>query len=267
MDESPLSYPDALETLEKLLEITVSYSEASGGLYTLNRGIEATKIFTRLTLSAMTINSILPGNSVNKTPLWDFPSIATLTRTFIETCHRYFYLAEDGVPADEADFRLKLFRFHLNSEKYRLYKEMGSSAEILEEFERNLPKAKLEIETSPAFGQLSKHRADTVRRGNTDMHFSDEEMATRFNLMGGRFKPLYRLLSNHTHGTPFATASQSNSRGRGLENDVERNYIALSVTLLNHYLANVIIRHVDLLSLHKVNPSGYEFARGEIALR
>jgi hypothetical protein len=265
--DAPLSYPDTLATFEKLVCVAISFSDASGGIYTSNLGIEATKVYTRLTLSAMTINALLPGNCINRTKLWDFPSVATLTRTFLETCHRYLYLAEAGLSPDESEFRLKLFYYHMNSEKYRLYKEMSARHETLQDFESRLPTARAEIEASPVYAALHKHRADKVRSGHTEMHLTDEEVAARSNLAGGRFKSIYRLLSNHSHGSPFATFSQSNTRGRGVENDVERDYMTLSITLLDQYLSTVIVRQVQLLSLEPTHPEGYEFAKQTMVLR
>lgn len=64
-----IAYRKALGTYERLVLIAISFSDASGGLKTTNLGIESTKIYTRITLSAMTINALLPGNKVNKTDL------------------------------------------------------------------------------------------------------------------------------------------------------------------------------------------------------
>lgn len=254
-------YVEALRIFERLVNSAVTFSDASGGLYTSNLGIEATKIYTRITLSAMTITSVLPENRVNETKMWDFPSIATLARTFLETCHRYLYLSECNLDKEDASFRLKLYYFHMNSEKYRLYKEFGADQKTLSEFDENLPKAKDALMSSSVYSTLSKHMAEKVRRGNTDMYFSDDAIAEKYVLLGGKFNPIYRLLSNHAHGAPFATFSQSNERGRGVENDAEVDYITLSLNLLNQYLAFVIQRQVKLLSLEHVDAEALEHAK------
>lgn len=247
------SYSDGQARFEQLVSLAIKVSDASGGINTSNRGIEATKIFTRLTLSAMTINSLLPGNGVNATDLWDVPSVATLTRAFIETAHRHLYLSESGLSNDESEFRLRLFYFHMNSEKYRLFKEGNANQKLLTEFEQKLPVAKEQIRESSFFLGLAKERANLVKAGKVDMHLSDEEIASRFSLVSGRFKSTYRLLSNHAHGAPFATFSQSNTRGRGLRNEVEEDYMFLFVMLLGQYLAKVVIAQVDMLSIGVVN--------------
>lgn len=254
-------YAEALKTFERLMDTAITFSDVSGGLYTTNLGIEATKVYTRLTLSAMTITSVLPENCVNSTKLWDFPSVASLARTFLETCHRYLYLSERNLDEQDEKFRLKLYFFHMNSEKYRLFKEFGADQKTLSNFEENLPKAKDALMSSPIYSTLSTHMAEKVRRGNTGMHLSDDALAERYCLLGGKFKPIYRLLSNHSHGAPFATYSQSNERGRGFENNAEVDYITLTLMLLNQYLAIVIQRQVKLLSLELVDPPALEHTK------
>lgn len=258
--QSKGEYRKQLQTFEHLITCAVRVSDASGGIHTSNLGIEATKIYTRITLSAMTIGSILPTNQVNKTKLWDFPSVASLGRAFMETCHRYLYLCEDALSEDEAEFRLKLFFYHMNCEKYRLYKDFEAKPEVLADFEEKIPQAKVALIASTIYKTLPSHMAEKVRRGNTEMHISDEVVANKHALIGGRFKPIYRLLSNYAHGAPFATYSQSNTRGRGFANVAEIQYIELIVRLLNHYLSVAILNQVRLLNMHDTQKKEVAYA-------
>jgi len=256
-----LSYSEELEVFEKLVVMAIAVSDKSGGIKTLTLGIEATKIYTRLTLGAMTINAILPGNSVNGHKLWDFPSVAILARAFLETTHRYLYLCNPGNSEDERKFRQKLHYFHMNSEKYRLYSESDSNHKFLPEFEEKLPLEKAALMDSPIYSKLDKSTQKKVRSGNTEMHLTDQEIADEHKLAFGRFKTIYRLLSNHSHGSPFATTSQSNQRGRGFENEAERDYLALILLLLNRYLSKVVLSQIKLLKLEKHCRSADKYAK------
>ncbi|WP_422847258.1 DUF5677 domain-containing protein [Acidovorax sp. M14] len=256
-----VNYREALDKFERLVLIAVSFSDSSGGIHTTTLGIESTKIYTRITLSAMSINALLPRNKINNTGLWDFPSVATLTRALIETCHRHLYLSQPGLSEDESAFRMDLYFYHMNSEKYRLYKEFGANQEILNSFEENLPRAKSKIIGSTTYSKLAKVKADKIKRGHSDMYLTDDEVAEHFSLIGGHFKPIYRLLSNHSHGSPFATYSQSNERGRGVENEAEKSYLILMLELLNQYLSRTTLAQVALLSIENTNPKGFEYAQ------
>jgi len=249
-NEEIFSYPDALRQYELLIPHLVRVSDRSGGVYTSTLGLEGTKIYTRLVLSAMTIGSILPGNQVNQSQLWDFPSVAVLARSLIEATHRYLYLIEPGLSSEESDFRRKLHFYRVNCEKYRLYSEQHDH-EILKSFEENLPKAKAEITASSVYKGLGKNMAKKIRSGNADMHLTDAEVAKLTGLIDEHFGFYYRLLSIQAHGSPMATTSQSNTRGRGLENDAESFYLALVLRLLCRYLSKSLLSQVELLSLEE----------------
>lgn len=239
-----------------LISAAVDVSDKSGGIQTSTLGIEATKIYTRLTLSAMTIEKVLPNNS----KLWDFPSIAILTRSFVETTHRHCYLAETDLTEDEETFRRKLYFYHLNMEKFRLYSAQPEH-EILTSFKEALPRAKKELEELPFFSTLSKYFQNKIISGNADMHISDEVIAKNSGLITENYSFYYRLLSNHSHGSPFATTSQSNVRGRGFKNDTELFYITLALQILNKYLSYVIQQQVRLLSLESKCKTSMAFAK------
>ncbi|WP_353113654.1 DUF5677 domain-containing protein [Salinisphaera dokdonensis] len=248
-DEQKLNYSAELEAYERLVRSAVVVSDNAGNIPTTTLGIEATKIYTRITASVITIDRILPRNRLNNSDFWDFPSVATLSRTFIETCHRYFYVAEPGQSDEEQLFRRKLYFYHMNCEKYKLYKDIGYGPEVLGEFEVGLPEAKKELVDCSFYKKLKPHTRKKVRTGNSEMHLSNDEVAELYNLSFGRHKSMYRLLSNHAHGSPFATTSQSNERGRGFENAAERDYLSLCLMLLQRYLSRVVICQVNLLGL------------------
>lgn len=263
-----LSYLDELRVYEQLIPNLVQVSDSSGGINTSTRGIEGTKIYTRLVLSAMTIGAVLPGNQVNHSSLWDFPSVAILARSLMETTHRYLYLIEPGISEEEAWFRQKLHFYRINCEKYRLYSEK-EDLEILKEFEKKLPEAKTELIASPVYMGLDKNMMKKIRSGNTDMHFTDAEVADKNDLIKDHFGFYYRLFSIHSHGSPMATTAQSNTRGRGFENEAEGFYLALATCVLNRYLSKALLSQVELLSLQKkcseaVNCATIVQSRGEI---
>lgn len=266
--DEELSYPDELHVYEQLIFHLVQVSDSSGGIDTSTIGIEGTKIYTRLVLGAMTIGAILPGNQANNSKLWDFPSVAILARSLFEATHRHLYLIEPGISEDESVFRRKLHFYRINCEKYRLYFER-KDLELLKEFEEKLPESKAQLMASPIYAGLDKNMAKKVRSGNTDMHLTEEEVASAYGLIKKHFGFYYRLLSIHSHGSPMATTAQSNTRGRGFENEAERFYLALVLSLLNRYLSKALLFQTELLSLQSKCSVAVQFAktvqsRGEI---
>ncbi|HHF2906832.1 TPA: hypothetical protein ACVO3F_004440 [Vibrio diabolicus] len=135
-------------------------------------------------------------------------------------------------------------------EKYRLYSSQPDH-EVLESFKVGLPKSKKEIVESTFFSSLPKHMQNKIKSGNADMHVSDEVISKRYGLIKAQYSFYYRILSNHSHGSPLSTTSQSNIRGRGIKNDAELFYITLTLQILNRYLSHVISAQIELMSLEQ----------------
>lgn len=94
-------------------------------------------------MTSLSIVNLLPNNIFPfKWEFWDFFSIASLTRNFIENYHIFFYIGVDNISEEERDFRLKLLNYHWNNEKYKLYSDFRDDVTLLREFEDNLPLAK-----------------------------------------------------------------------------------------------------------------------------
>lgn len=246
--------------LEKLVDTAMLLSVFSGDIHTSNAGIIVTKIYTRLVIMSHTLYSVVPGNKLNKNYMWDLPSFANLSRMLIKTCHRYFYIVENGINAEQQRFRVSLYYYHLNSEKYKLFKELGKDQSSLRDFEEKLPKALQEIVDYQQYKALPKDMANRIKSGGTSMHITDSDMAAALNLTGSRYKGIYRLLSTHSHGSPFATDSQSNVRGRGFENDTERLYFCLLLGINNRYISKLVQEQASLLNIANVCPDGLQHA-------
>lgn len=73
------------------------------------------------------------------------------------------------------------------------------------------------------------------------MHLSHDEIAKRTGLQGEHFRFLYRLLSIQSHAAPLAFQAQSNTRGRGEENEAELLYIVLATQVVKDHICKAII--------------------------
>jgi hypothetical protein len=229
--------------IERLLFAAMEVSQAAGGIKTSTRNIRATQLYTRLTVGSYTFVRLLPANQLTRdlSEFWDWPSVACIARNIMETYHAFHYLSSADLSDEEVDMRISLMHLHLNSEKYKLYKEWKPGHPILEEFERGLPKDRERLQKAPAFSRLTKGRQADLLRGRAAMHLSQAEVGEALPFMGRRFCALYRLLSTHVHSVPFSFVSQSNERGRGDENSAERFYMSLAIAIVVKYLSSAVL--------------------------
>ena len=216
-------YSENLETFENFFDFSVDVSDSVSHIHLPGHLVRANQLFTRLTVTSMSIIHLCPANRTwaSSSQFWDFISIATLARNLIENYHAFFYIGVEEVTPEERSFRLDLFNFHLNNEKYKLFKEGGSSDEILKEFEQKLPIEKAALIAHPFFPHLSKEKSKKIVKGDEAMILTQKEISRRIPFKTDEFVPIYRLFSNQAHSTPFAFFPQNHERGRGEENETK----------------------------------------------
>jgi len=251
------NYVENLRTFENFLDFAIDVSDATAGIFVPWNLVRANQLFTRLTVTSVSIIHLLPDNRYfpSKNNFWDFFSVASLARNLIENYHMFFYVGVEKVKSEEIDFRLKLLNYHQNNEKYKMYSEYNCDQTLLNEFELNLPLAKKELKDHLFFSTLSKSKAKQILSGNKAMYLSNKEISERLPFKTDEFNLLYRFFSNHTHSSPLAYFSISNERGRGEENETEVSYLAMTLESCIKYLSATIIDMITLFpdSIKKLN--------------
>ena len=116
--------------------------------------LQGNQLFTRLTLTTNSIIHLCPGSRLwpSNQQIWDFTSVASLTRNLIENYHLFYYIAVEPVSDQERGFRFDLLQYHKNYEKYKMYKEFNTiGPDVLQDFEQKLPIAKEALRTHPFY--------------------------------------------------------------------------------------------------------------------
>lgn len=243
------SYIEKLREIENYLDFAIDISDRTSGKKNVPWKLaRAHQLYIRLTVTCLSFIRLLPKNRYLKTnfDFWDFPSVANIARNFIETYHIFYYVGVDNITAEETDLRLLIFNYHLNNEKYKLYKEFGAPIEDLKEFELNLPKVKEQIKNHKAFHIIEANRVKGILSGTEFMSMTHKEISDKIEFNTKEFRPMYRFLSNQIHSTPFSFFSQSNERGRGIENEPEVTYIVMCIDFVTKYLLAAI---TDIIKL------------------
>ena len=227
----------------------------------MGRDFIASQVYKRLVLSGLTICSMLPHGKMNKSNIWDSSSLAILTRAMMETYNTFFYIGVDEVSTEQLNLRISVFNLHWNIEKYNIQKD-SFSPEDLCPFEKRMAEEKEALKNNEEFKKLVKELQNKILSGKTALCLSHEEIAVKIGFVESYFKRMYKLLSNHTHNSPYAFLSESEIRGRGIENEREVGDYAISVELLMGYLSMGIIGQVNLMreKIYENNKEGLIFA-------
>lgn len=238
LSELELSFLEEVVLYDKVIETTKLISLNQHGIMTDGRGIRGMRIFTRQTVTGLSLQRILPRPSKYTEPeteLWDICSIASLSRNLMEgyLCLSYFGL--EKVSEEEAELRFFVAQLHKNVEWYEIRKLSDSTDPGLKEFEDGIKSEKNRIRNHPYLASLTEVQRNRALRGiemyKTKTDFESEQAVCK------DLRRNYRHLSNLVHPLPLSIERIDNERGRGTGTDPDVKYCLICLMLARRYLA------------------------------
>lgn len=242
-DKSLEFYKDILSKYKKSVEICMQFSEKQGGIDTDGRCLRANRIFTRQTVTAMTLMSILPGTKhsyLTEQMFCDVSSIATLSRNILDGYYCILFFGIENIDADEADLRFHLYQLHTNIEKRVIFHDDDKD---IEEYRRITDKQKEIIYTHPYLSKLKNHK---LRKVNifSYMYKSKLDYETERHDCY-QITRNYRLLSNFAHPTRLAIERIDNINGRGDFTYLDCSYTSMFTGMALKYLSLTIAGYAE----------------------
>ncbi|MDA8429580.1 MAG: hypothetical protein M0T70_10035 [Geobacteraceae bacterium] len=159
LSELELSFLEEVDLYDKVIETTKLISWNQHGIMTDGRGIRGMRIFTRQTVTGLSLQRILPRPSKFTEPdteLWDICSIASLSRNLMEGYLYLSYFGLEKVSEEEAELRFFIAQLHKNVEWYEIRKLSDSTDPGLKEFEGGIKSEKERIRYHPYLASLTE---------------------------------------------------------------------------------------------------------------
>lgn len=233
----------------KTLEVTGLISLNQHGIETDGRGLRGMKIFTRQTLSGISLDKLLPKQDFHHSDsggFWDISSVASLVRNILEGYLSLHFFGLEKISSEEAELRFFQLQLHRNIEWYNIRKADNLNEDELKLFEKGIVEQKDRIKKHIYLNKLTKAQRNKVLRGfeiyKTKADFEQELTACK------DLRKYYRLLSNLVHPLPLSIERIDNERGRGEKNDYDIYYTLISMMLARRYLAASTVGIVDLFA-------------------
>jgi len=246
LSESERSFLRELELYDKVVDVTALISVNQHGLDSDGRGVRASRIFTRQTLTAFSLKRILPRPSMkthHESILWDIGSIASLARNILEGYLAIYYFGIESISPEEAELRFFLLQLHKNVEWYEIVKASNPQDPSLKEYEEGIPNQKVRVKEHPFLNSLSDAQKNRALRGNemykTKVDFENELRICR------NLRRDYRYLSNLVHPLPFSIERIDFNKGRGVGSDPDVTHCLLCLVIARVYLAAVTVGFAD----------------------
>ncbi|MGI2172271.1 DUF5677 domain-containing protein [Shewanella sp. MF05960] len=246
LNEEELLFRSQAKQYFRVLDLTMDVSQNQHSIDTDGRGVRAVKIFTRQTLSAMSLSSILPNLSADKDPdvaLWDVSSIASITRNILETYLAIFYSGIENISDEEAELRFFIGQLHRNREWYLVHKSNISGIETLNKFEEGMKEQKERIKAHSYLINLTHAQKNKALKGD-EIYYTKVDFEEKVSICS-ELRAEYQLLSNFVHPLPLSIERIDNDRGRGTSNIYDISYSLGCIEIATKYLAASTLGIID----------------------
>lgn len=242
LSEFENNYLDELKKYDKVLSVAMLISKNQHGINTTGRGIRAANIFTRQTLTGMSLRSILPFPTIynqKEESLWDIASISSLSRNILEGFLSLFYFGTESITDAEAELRLFILKKHRNRELYSIRKQFNPNDPEIKNLENSQEKQNNRIKNHIFFKKLTPSQKNKALRGHEIYQTKADFEACHQACEGLRAE--FQLLSNFVHPLPLSIERINNVNGRGIGSDADVNYCIMSLIIARKYLAASIV--------------------------
>ena len=197
------NYIEEYSLFMEALSATLFISENQGGIETDGRGLRATRIFIKQTLTSMSLSTLFPVPTKSRPGgyLWDVYSIASLTRNLVEGYLALYYYGIETVSAEEADLRFQLQQLHKNIEMYSIRRSFVTPEDETG-YVTITNKQKDIIRNHTFLPRLSPEQQKRTLRWS-EMYKTKSDFEREIRICSG-LKKDYRYLSNMAHALPVS---------------------------------------------------------------
>lgn len=216
--------PSLIERLRDVGRIAWSVAPTNRGFvsYT-SKAMLAQLLFTRVFESATSLLRLVDSDPLPDTgrDVFDPPAVASLTRNLVEAHDAFWFICVDKVSAAESTLRRAVWRIHYYREYANMLEELKPDGyPFTGMFEAAAGEQHYKLGQNPAFKRLTPKQQRAVFEGRRRF-LTEVRNADRARVMKSQeAAAFYRLLSNHTHTTAFATwLTNPNRWPRALDSD------------------------------------------------
>lgn len=222
-------YQRSVCAFETATEKAHALSDACSGQQVEPKRWWAALLFTRLCTISASILSLTPRSSAAREGLhFDFSSIATLCRNYLEGYLAFFYLGVDDVNDQEWLCRLNVMQLHDCLSRHQMFTAFNPNDPQLPGFLQQAADLRLKLAVRPYFSSLPPKQQGRFLRGERAWLLSQDELLQRAEISVGDFRGLYTYLSAQAHSFPLSFYRMAErDQGRGVENDAEKGSIAM----------------------------------------
>lgn len=201
------SYKLSVRQFDAVLEHAKAVSSSLVGLTTPTANASyGEQIFVTILAHCMTLRRLAP-DPTRRTPneLWDLPSMCAIARCAVEAHDSFLYVAGSGVPSDERDFRVSLWKLHDKTRRLKMLESIGSQKPEVESIRNDCLLLLAQVTNHHVFQAMRRDVQRKVHNGDPPaFHLSQRERCTLDGINFDYYNTVTMQLSQYVHTLPFA---------------------------------------------------------------
>ncbi len=226
-------YRTALTRFESVLQDAIDLSHrAANRPSETSRIFWASALFTRLCNFTVSLARLAPGGAYSHHAvdnIWDNSAVSVLARAVFECFLLFFYLGIEEVSDDEWTARQNLMYLHDATMRLRVFYHDDPSDHAHDFYIGQRHELIDKLRASSYFQGLGDKRRAHFERGRELFFLTQDEIIQRIGWDQAHIRRFYEFLSAHVHSLPVAFYKMvEDGRGRGVENEPEKGYVAQS---------------------------------------
>lgn len=167
---------------------------------------------------------------------WRFGAAAGHARALLDGFLLFNYLIAPAQSESELNARITVMHLNDCTRRLELYKNAGATEDI-EGFEKQRVELQARLAENEYFNSLPSSVQKNCKNGRFLTINTRDEMLAKVGFEKGQFDAIYDLWSQHVHILPMSFyRMEANGRGTGLENDIDRSYIASALEICSELL-------------------------------
>jgi hypothetical protein len=256
------SYPQALRRFDTLVSAATAVSQGAADRPSETpRHYWASVLYTRVCVNSVSLLFLLPRNRYARAVFdhWDVTAVASLARDIVEGYLAFYYLCVDSVDQDEWNCRWNVFNLHDCVSRQRLFERFDCDTEQVARFVQTAEELRRHLRRNRHFRSLSEKSQNLLLKGRNAYLFRQDEIIKRTTVDANYFRAMYEFLSTQIHALPMSFyRTGDKNRGRGLENEIERDYICWIVDFTESFVRRATKEIIELFpgADAKVSASG-----------
>jgi hypothetical protein len=188
---------------ESLVHEVMNISDRTRGRQCLWHEREASTIFIKIGITSFSTLFFIPETESFNGKIWDISSLATLSRSILESYLSMYYIAIESLTDEERDFRRLLWEYHREQERLSMLKASVPDSSDIPTIKTGRDDYKKKLKENQLFLRLDVKTKKRLLKGKEKGSQQNIDICQKAGISQDFYRGIYKYLSSFSHTTPL----------------------------------------------------------------